>query len=362
MFDRKSGFVMSDEILEAHIRGLIASQPDGAMELEFAWQGGEPTLRGIDFYRRALKLQKRHARPGLKIHNTLQTNGVLLDSDWGEFLGANNFMVGISIDGPREFHDCYRRSRRRFGSFERVVRGLRVLQEHKVEHNVLTVVHNRNAAHPLTTYRGLKDLGVERIQFIPLVEHISAGNVTTRSVPPGRYADFLMAIFDKWRCRDLGRVYIQQFEMPLAAILGVGEVICVHSPVCGRSIAVEYNGNVYACDHFVTPDHLLGNIGEQSYAALIEYPQQRQFGLKKQSGMDSRCRDCDVLKFCHGGCPAHRIVPRAAGRRNGNYLCRDYQAFFRHIRPHTEAMATAIRAGRWAGDYRMFMESGGHSL
>ncbi|HEY8484134.1 MAG TPA: anaerobic sulfatase maturase, partial [Longimicrobiales bacterium] len=313
-----SRFRMSDELLETYIRQLIESHR--VPEVTVAWQGGEPTLMGLDFFRRSIEYQAKYRKPGITIRNTIQTNGTLLDDEWCAFFKEHDFLVGISIDGPRELHDAYRVTKGGKPTFDRVMQGLRLLQKHGVEYNVLTTIHAANAAHPLEVYRFLRDeAGARFIQFIPIVERENGigfpngTRVTERSVTAEQFGRFLIAVFDEWVRRDVGRVFVQMFDVALANWVGVPPGLCVHSPTCGTALALEHNGDVYSCDHFVEPEHLLGNINDRHLVDLVASERQRRFGRAKLDTLPRYCRECSVRFACHGGCPKDRFVETPDG-------------------------------------------------
>lgn len=349
-----SKFRMSDELLNKHIKGYIESQPLQCKEVSFAWQGGEPTLMGLDFYKRAVELQQQYKRPGMQISNALQTNGTKLDADWCKFLKANNFLVGISLDGAGELHNRYRKTKGGKGSFDQVKRGLDHLLEEGTEFNVLTVVQRHNGDHPLRVYNGLKDLGAEHLQFIPIVERVGERGVSPRSVLPDQFGNFLIAIFEEWRKSDIGRIFVQHFDTALSTSMGYLDTLCVHARQCGRSVALEHNGNVYSCDHYVNPSDLIGNISKQRYVDMIDGEVQTNFGEAKQKELASKCLKCKVLYLCNGGCPVHQFMPVRQSRHDLNYLCAGYKAFFTHIEPYIHAMRSAIRQRLPAKEYFRF--------
>lgn len=365
-----SRFRMAAELQEAYIRQLLEAHA-GAREVVVAWQGGEPTMMGLDFFRRSIQLERRYARPGMRVLNTLQTNGTLLDDEWGAFLRANAFLVGISIDGPREMHDVYRVDKGGKPTFDRVLRGLDVLTRHEVDWNVLTTVNAANGDHGRDVYRFLRDdLGATFIQLIPIVERATPETleladagwggsargrplytqrgslVTHRTVGPQQYGRFLIDVFEEWVRHDVGTVYVQMFDTALAAWAGEPGGMCVHAPTCGEQIALEHNGDVYSCDHYVEPGYLLGNVGERKLLELVNLPQQRDFGRAKRDTLTTYCRDCDVRFACNGGCPKDRFATSPSGEPGQHYLCAAYQAFFRHIRPAMDTMTQLLRQNR----------------
>lgn len=368
LHDRGSRFRMDDETLERFVRDYIAGNPPDE-PVVFAWQGGEPTLMGVDFYRRALAFQKRHGADRV-IENAFQTNGTLLDDEWGVFLKENAFLVGVSIDGPRAIHDRHRLTKGGKPTWETVMRGIEVLKKHRVEFNTLTCVTRESAQKPLDIYRFLRGIGSTFLQFIPIVERhpdsrardwsltlaapprlspAAAGDdprVTPWSVRPGDYGRFLSAIFDRWVRHDVGRVHVQLFDLALGKWLGLPGGLCVHAETCGRALAVEHNGDVYSCDHYVYPDHRLGNLNDEPLAGLANSVRQRAFGLAKRDSLPRACRECPVRFACNGGCPKHRFARAAGGAPGLNYLCEGYRAFFTHIDEPMRLMARLCRAGR----------------
>ncbi|HEX7119267.1 MAG TPA: anaerobic sulfatase maturase [Longimicrobiales bacterium] len=346
-----SRFRMSDEMLETYIRQLIESHR--TPEVTIAWQGGEPTLMGLDFFRRSIELEQKYRKPGMTIRNTIQTNGTLLDDEWCAFFREHDFLVGISIDGPRRLHDAYRVNKGGRPTFDQVMRGLGHLQKHGVEYNVLTTIHAANADHPLEVYRFLRDeAGASFIQFIPIVERENetgfqeGSTVTDRSVTAEQYGRFLIAVFDEWVRRDVGRVFVQMFDVALASWVGAPPGLCVHAPTCGRALALEHNGDLYSCDHFVEPKYLLGNIGETPMLELVASEPQARFGRAKLETLPRYCRECDVRFACHGGCPKDRFIATPDGEPGLNYLCGGYKAFFRHVDRPMRIMAELLRRGR----------------
>jgi uncharacterized protein len=359
-------FRMTPEVLERFAREYIAAQPGSVVS--FAWQGGEPTLLGVDWFRNVVALQQRHA-DGRTIENAFQTNGVLLDDEWGEFLAEHHFLVGISIDGPRHLHDAYRVDQGHQPTFDRVMAGIRVVRKHGVEFNTLTAVHRMNSPHPLEVYRFLREIGSGFIQFIPIVERAAPGTsaspglwlapppdhrdaarvdapVTPWSVEPAEYGGFLCRVFDEWVRRDVGRVFVQQFDAALANWLGEPAGVCVFSMNCGRSLAIEHNGDVYCCDHYVYPEYRLGNVRETSLAAMAGTPEQQEFGEAKSATLPRYCRECPVRFACHGECPKHRFLCAQDGEPGLNYLCAGYRPFFTHISSPMRTMAALLHAGR----------------
>ncbi|MGD8399096.1 MAG: anaerobic sulfatase maturase [Anaerolineae bacterium] len=371
-----SRFRMSDEVLEAYIRQLVDAHR--TQQVTVAWQGGEPTLMGLDFYRRAIELQKKHARPGMTFENTMQTNGTLLDDEWCEFFKEHNYLIGISIDGPRHLHDTYRLDKGGGPTFDRVMRGLRLLQKHGVEYNILVAVNRTNADYPLEVYRFLRDEArTTWIQFIPVVERIDdeghtiyqkGTRLSRRSVQPEQLGRFLIQIFDEWVRHDVGRMFVQTFEAAARNWLRMpSSGMCVFEPTCGLGLALEHNGDLYSCDHFVEPDYLLGNIMDTPMAELVASDRQRQFGLAKRDSLPRACRECEVRFACHGECPKNRFseAPRSPqggvglttldGEPGLNYLCAGWKAFFHRVDEPLQMLAALMRMGRPASEITAIM-------
>lgn len=336
---------MADDVLERYLEQLAAAYQRGRVPV--SWQGGEPTLLGLDFYRRVVELEQKLARPGLRFENHLQTNGTLLDDDWGRFLAEHRFLVGVSLDGPRALHDAYRVDRGGRPTFDAAMRGLRVLRRHGVEHNVLCTVNRRNADHPLDVYRFFRDeVRTTWLQLIPVVEWEDVDRVSSRSVRPDQLGRFLCSIFDEWVRRDVGRVFVQTFEAALRSWVGAPATgVCVFDETCGGALVLEHDGNVYSCDHFVDEAHLLGNLRERGFVALASSPSQVRFGRAKLEELPRECLDCEVLFACHGECPKNRLRAAAGGERGLNYLCEAYRSFFRHVDGPMRLLADACRRG-----------------
>ncbi len=351
---------MPDDVLEQYIRQYIASQK--VPEVTFAWQGGEPTLMGVDFFKRIVALQRQYA-DGKVIHNALQTNATLLRGEWGPFLAEHGFLVGVSIDGPEEIHNRYRVDKGGHDTWKRVMRGIEHLKENGVDFNTLTVVQRHNSRHPLKVYRFLKEVGSGFMQFIPIVERMDeeAGENDLQLVAPGAgemakvsewsvrpldYGRFLSGVFDEWVRKDVGRYFVQIFDIALEAWLGYNPSLCVFRETCGDGMALEHNGDLYSCDHYVYPENRLGNIMEESIEKLAGTEQQRTFGTDKRDALPRYCRDCDVRFVCHGECPKHRFLRTPEGEPGLNYLCEGYRNFFHHIDPYMRFMANELRAQR----------------
>lgn len=364
---------MSDEVLDLYIQQRLAQHDEP--EINIAWQGGEPTIMGLEFFKRSVALVAKYRKPQQKIINTIQTNGLLLDDAWCTFLKEQNFLVGLSIDGPREMHDAYRVDKRGGGSYQLVIQAWEKLKRHGVDVNVLCTVHAANADYPLEVYRFFRDvIGAGFIQFIPIVERVTpdildAANkgwgdrpgadrplylqrgdlVTERSVKAEQFGRFLSAIFDEWVKRDVGKVFVQTFDVALGSWMGQHN-LCIFSPTCGNAIALEHNGDVYSCDHYVEPDYLLGNIRSTHMLELVASEKQRKFGQHKLDSLPKYCRECEVLFACYGECPRNRFIETPDGEPGLNYLCAGYKAFFKHIDAPMRAMSKFVSDGRYADE------------
>jgi len=350
-----SNLRMSDEVHEAYIRQLLEAHQ--VPQVTVAWQGGEPTLMGLDFFRRSVELQKKYAKPGTRIENTFQTNGILLNDEWCQFFHENNFLVGLSLDGPKELHNFYRKDKGGQGTFDRVVAAARLLQAHGVEFNILCTVNSRNANHPLDVYRFFRDeLGANYIQFIPIVErdndtgYQEGSKVTDRSVEPGQFGRFLIEIFDEWLKRDVGSTFVLNFDGALAGWLDMAGTVCIFGPTCGLGMALEHNGDLYSCDHFVEPNYYLGNILETPLVDLVASEKQQRFGQDKKDTLPRTCRECEFLHICHGECPKNRFLDTSDGEPGLNYLCAGYKAFFKHADKPMRIMADLLRQNRPASE------------
>ncbi|MEI6916366.1 MAG: anaerobic sulfatase maturase, partial [Armatimonadota bacterium] len=337
LFEDSSSFRMPDDVLDSFTKQYVQAQ--SVPEVTFAWQGGEPTLMGIEFFERALEYQRKYAQPGMRIQNSLQTNGVLLNEEWAKFLKANGFLIGLSLDGPAELHDANRVDRGGHSTFGRVRAALKLLQEHAVEHNILCVVNSANSKKPLDVYKFYRDEGVEFIQFIPAVERLSDGCVTDWTVSAAGWGRFLSVIFDEWVRHDVGRVFVQHFDLALEAWMGMEPLLCVHARMCGSALVMEHSGDTFSCDHFVRPEHYLGNIQTIPLRTLVSSPVQRKFGQDKLDTLPQSCCECGVRFVCNGGCPKDRFIQTPNGEDNLNYLCAGYKMFFEHVAPHMQTMA-----------------------
>jgi uncharacterized protein len=359
-------FRMSDDLLARYLHQYLGSQPDGGVTV--AWQGGEPTLMGVDFFRRAVETAESVRRPGQVLQHTIQTNGTLLTDEWCELFARHGFLVGISIDGPPEVHDRYRVDKRGGPTSERVLRGLDLLRRHGVDVNVLCTVHAANQDRPLDVYRYFRDdLGITFIQFIPIVERENetgfqeGDTVTDRSVDPVAWGGFLEAVFDEWVTRDVGTVFVQMFDAALASWCDLPSTLCIFRETCGDALALEHNGDLYSCDHFVEPDHLLGNITTTTMVELVTSPKQRAFGRAKADTLPAYCRSCEVRFACHGECPRNRFTLTPDGEPGLNYLCAGYKSFFTHIDGPMRLMAGLVRSGRYADEVRGILTGAGRN-
>lgn len=360
---------MSDATLETFVRQYIAGNT--GPEVVFTWQGGEPMLRGLPFYRRVVELQKLYAKPGQRIENDLQTNGVLIDEDWAAFLRENRFLVGLSIDGPRDVHDAYRINKGGAPTFDKVMAAANLLRKARVPFNTLTCVHRLNARRPLDVYRFLRnELDSRTIQFSPVVqirafETMSSGAlpaermpvlgspeakpghpdsvVTDWSVDPDDYGYFLSRVFDEWLRKDVGRVLVNQIETLVSQHAGYGPQMCIYSEYCGKAVAIEHDGSVYSCDHFVYPEYRIGNAAVAPIADMVFSNQQIRFGFAKSEKLPQFCRNCAFLSDCWGECPKNRIIRTPDGEPGLNYLCSGLRRFYAHALPEVERLARTVR-------------------
>jgi uncharacterized protein len=369
-----SRFQMADDLLRIYIRQLLESQ--SGSDVMVGWQGGEPTLMGLDFFERSIEYVQRFKRRDQQVAYTIQTNGTKLNDAWCAFFKQHKFLVGLSVDGPAELHDAYRVDKGGAGTFEDVMRGWTVLERHGVDVNILCSVHAANAERPLEVYRFFRDeLKTSYIQFIPIIERVTeemlpvanmgwgergsdprplylldGDLVTERSVGPEQWGRFLNAIFDEWVLRDVGKVFVQMFDAALASWVGAPASMCIFSETCGTALALEHNGDIYSCDHFVEPKYLLGNIKKVHMLQLVTSEQQRQFGLAKRDTLPRYCRECSVRFACHGECPKNRFLTTPDGEPGLNYLCAGYKDFFTHIDRPMRTMADLLRQGRFADE------------
>ncbi len=341
----ESNFRMTREVLESYIHQTIAAHP--GPELTFSWQGGEPTLMGLQFFENVIQIQNQHKQPGKQFVNAFQTNGIVLNSEWCRFFKDNNFLVGISLDGPPALHNADRKTNSGYEKFDKVLRAVNLLKKYQVNFNILCCVHQANVHHPLEVYPYLRDtIGAEFIQFIPIVQLIPdphhPGSVTPSalSVSGLDYGKFLQIIFDTWIQQDVGKVFVQIFDVALGVWVGQPASLCIFAETCGQAMALEHNGDLYACDHFVTPEYLIGNITESPLVDLIRCEQQAVFGQNKQLYLPEKCLHCDVRFICNGGCPKNR------DQQGLNHLCEGYQLFFRHIDQPMQTMTNLLKNRR----------------
>lgn len=360
---------MSEDTLDEYIRQLLESHD--LPEVTIAWQGGEPTLMRLEFFRKAVEIANNYKKPGQTILHTFQTNGIRLDDEWCAFFKENNFLVGLSIDGPREIHDAYRKDRGDKGTFDRVMKGWELIRKHEVDFNILCTVNAANEHHGRTVYQFFRDeLHAEWIQFIPIVERATkatidianqgwaeqAGRnrllytqtgtlVTERSVGGRQYGQFMIDVFEEWVRNDVASVFVQLFDVTLEAYFG-RHLLCIHAPTCGAAPVLEYNGDLYSCDHYVEPKYKLGNIHETHMLEMVASPEQRKFGQDKLDTLTAQCRRCDVLSLCNGGCPKERFSLSKDGEPGQNYLCAGLEMFFTHTRPAMVTMAQLVQMNR----------------
>ena len=347
--DNKSKYVMSDSLLEKFIKEYINSQT--MPQVLFTWHGGETLMRPLSFYQKVIELQKKYAN-GRTIDNCIQTNGTLLNDEWCEFFHNNHWLVGVSIDGPQDFHDEYRKNKQGKPSFVKVMQGIKLLKKHQVEWNAMAVVNDYNADYPLEFYHFFKDLECHYIQFTPIVERIHLNsdgrylaNVLQKeekladfSVTPEQWGNFLCTLFDEWVKNDVGKYFIQIFDATLANWMGTQPGVCTMAPTCGHAGVMEFNGDVYACDHFVFPEFKLGNIYEKSLIEMMYGDKQSRFGLQKRDALPAQCKACKYLFACNGECPKNRFLTTEDGEFGLNYLCKGYYQFFDHIAPYMDCL------------------------
>jgi len=371
---------MSEATLESYLRQML--EPRDASEVTITWQGGEPTLMGLDFFRHSIELVDRYRRPGQQVQHIIQTNGVLLDDEWCAFFKEHGFLVGLSLDGPREMHNAYRVTKGGAGTFDQVRQAWETLRRHQVDVNILCSIHAANAGHPLEVYRFFRDeLGASFLQFIPIVERATpemlplanqgwgerpgakrplytqrGQMVTDRSVGAEPFGRFLIAIFDEWVRRDVGQVFVQTFDATLGSFVGLHS-LCIFSPTCGNAVCLEHNGDLYCCDHFVEPGYLLGNITRTPLFELTVSETLREFGRAKRDRLPKYCRECPVLFACHGECPRNRFISTPDGESGLNYLCAGYRMFFAHVDRPMRIMADLLRQGRFADEIMQLSEA-----
>lgn len=357
LYKQYKDHVISDELLEKFVKDYIESQT--LPQILFTWHGGETLMRPISFYKKAMTLEKRYAG-GRQIDNCIQTNGTLLTDEWCEFFKENNFLVGVSIDGPQEFHDEYRRTRSGKPSFQKVMNGIQLLNKHGVEWNALAVINDFNADYPLEFYHFFKDIHCKYIQFTPIVERMvnrtdgltlapgmqDQGELADFSITADQWGNFLCTIFDEWVRKDVGNYYIQLFDATLANWAGVAPGICDMAKECGHAAVMEFNGDVYCCDHFVYPEYKLGNLHQKTLTEMLYSKRQKDFGEMKYKSLPRQCKECEFLFACHGECPKNRFLKDKYGEFGLNYLCKGYYRFFKHVAPYMDFMKKELDAHR----------------
>ena len=358
LYQNSHRHLMSDEMLEQFTREYIEAQT--MPQVLFTWHGGEPLMRSIDFYKKALALQKKYAH-GKQIDNVIQTNGTLLTDEWCEFFAQNHWLVGISIDGPQEYHDHYRVTPAGKPSWEKVMQGIQLLKKHRVEWNAMAVVNAYNAEHPLEFYHFFRDNGCQYLQFTPIVERLTEHEdgrtlasladdreipLTDASVTPQQWGNFLCTIFDDWVRHDVGKTFVEIFDCTLANWMGVLPGICAYSKECGHAGVMEHNGDVYSCDHFVFPEYKLGNIREQSLIDMLYGEKQQAFSRLKHTSLPRQCKECDMEFACHGECPKNRFEKDKYGEPGLNYLCQGYYQYYSHVAPYMDFMKRELLAQR----------------
>ena len=367
--DDSARFTLSDELLEKFIEQYINSQTQP--QILFTWHGGEPLMRPLSFYKKALQLQKKYAH-GRVIDNCIQTNGTLLTDEWCKFLKENNWLVGISIDGPQEFHDEYRRNKQGLPSFVKVMQGINLLKKYGVEWNAMAVVNDFNADYPLDFYHFFKNIDCRYIQFTPIVERIFShkdgrylaspmesgkGQLADFSVASEQFGNFVCAIFDEWVRHDVGTVFVQLFDSTLANWVGETPGVCTMAETCGQASVMEYNGDVYSCDHFVFPEYKLGNIRVNTLTEMMYGERQKKFGMAKKLSLPRQCKECEFLFACHGGCPKDRFASTEDGEPGLNYLCKGYYQFFKHVAPYMDFMKNELKNQRPPANIMQYVKS-----
>ena len=342
LYPKAKLFRMPDDLLESYISQHIEASPGET--ISFSWHGGEATLLGIDYFRRIVELQRKYMPAGKSVRNGMQTNGTMLDDEWCLFLAKERFAIGLSIDGPRELHDCYRYAKNGKATHRQVIQAFRMLHQYGVQTDVLCVVHNINVMQPGIVYRFFKDLGVEYLQFLPLIVRDGKGGVTPETVPAEEYGKFLSTIFHEWIRNDIGRIVVQNFDEAARPFFGQEHTLCIWRETCGDVVVVEHNGDFYSCDHFVNREHHLGNVRETPLSDLLEKPALRAFGNNKRDTLPKYCRDCEVLSLCNGGCPKDRFVKTPDGEAGLNYLCVGLKQYFSYTAPFLKRMGDMWRS------------------
>jgi len=343
LYPKGESFRMPNDILEEYIVQHIDASPDPV--INFSWHGGEPTVLGLDYFRKIVALQRKHKPPNRSITNGMQTNGTLLDEEWCRFLAEEGFVVGLSLDGPREMHDRYRFTKGRKPTHKQAMRGYKLLRRHGVPCDILCVVNDNNVQYPTQVYRFFKQNGAQYVGFLPLVEPQpeTEGGVSHHTVSAEALGDFLCTIYDEWLSQDIGRVKVQNFEEVARTALGHEPTLCIFQKTCGDVPVIEHNGDFFSCDHFVDAEHRLGNILETPFVELLESPVQRAFGQAKLDSLPHYCQICEVLAMCNGGCPKDRFLQTPDGEAGLNYLCAGYKRFFTHCRPFVRELAAQWR-------------------
>lgn len=338
LYPGKRQVLIDDQLLRQYIIQHIEATTDDF--IMFSWHGGEPTLAGIEFYRKVVAIQKQHLPKGKTLVNGIQTNGTLLNDEWCQFLSEEKFLVGISLDGTENLHNQYRTSKKGAGTFQMALNGLKLLQKYKITFEILCVVNAINVNYPLQVYRFFKELGAKYLTYLPLVEQQQGtpSGASPASVPSAEFGRFLITIFDEWVEQDIGKIQVQIFEEAIRTAFNQEHILCVFKENCGGVPVVEHNGDFYACDHYVIPRYKIGNIPGESLASLLDHPRQKEFGMAKSLTLPRYCRKCPVLNMCNGECPKNRIIETPDGESGLNYLCEGYKAFFTHIRPFIEAI------------------------
>jgi uncharacterized protein len=343
LYPKGETFRMSDNILEEYIAQHIDASPGSV--INFSWHGGEPTILGLDYFRKIVMLQRKHKPPNRHITNGMQTNGTLLDEDWCRFLAAEGFAVGLSLDGPQEMHDRHRVTKGQNPTHKQAMRGYTLLQQHRIPCNILCVVHAQNVQHPTQVYRFFKQIKAQYVEFLPLVEPQldEDGGVSHRTAPAEALGNFLCTIFDEWLCQDIERVKVQIFEEVARTAFGQEHALCIFRKTCGDVPVIEHNGDFFSCDHFVNTEHRLGNIQETPLVDFLESPAQKAFGQAKLDTLPRYCQTCEVRDMCHGGCPKDRILHTPDGEAGLNYLCAGYKRFFTHCQPFVSELSALWR-------------------
>lgn len=354
LYPQTKDFMLKEDLLETFIEQYLNSQTMN--EVLFTWHGGETLMRHISFYKKALVLQKKYGK-GRQIDNSIQTNGTLLTDEWCRFFKENNFLVGVSVDGPQHCHDVYRRTRDNRPSFVQVIKGISLLKKHGVDFNIMGVVNDYNVDYPLEFYNFFKNIDCHYIQFSPIVEKVN-GDLAPWNVPAEKWGDFLIAIFDEWIKEDVGKYFIQYFDSTLANWVGQPPGVCTLAKTCGHAGVMEFNGDVYSCDHFVSPEYKLGNIHNQTLTEMMYSEKQLQFGADKYNKLPNQCCECEFLFACHGECPKNRIIKTESGEPGLNYLCKGYYKFFNYVAPYMDYMKKELLNKRSPANVMKVLKSG----